>query len=78
VRDFGIGIPLAAQGRVFERFERAVSRQNYPGLGLGLWITKSLVDAMQGQIEVTSELGAGATFTVTLPLAPSAAPGAGP
>jgi signal transduction histidine kinase len=68
VQDHGIGIPRDQQARVFERFERAVSRDNYPGLGLGLWITRALVEAMRGRIELTSEPGAGATFTVTLPV----------
>ena len=67
VRDFGIGIPLDAQRRVFEQFERAVPSKAYPGLGLGLWIARSIVDAMHGTIEVTSAPGVGSTFTVTLP-----------
>ena len=67
VRDEGIGIAADQRMRIFERFERAVSSSNYSGLGLGLWIAKQIVDAHGGQIEVDSELGHGATFTVTLP-----------
>jgi signal transduction histidine kinase len=67
VRDEGIGIAADQRMRIFERFERAVSSSNYSGLGLGLWIAKQIVDAHGGQIEVDSELGRGATFTVTLP-----------
>jgi CheY-like chemotaxis protein len=54
--------------RIFERFERAVSSSNYGGLGSGLWIARQVVDAHAGAIDVDSEPGRGATFTVTLPL----------
>ena len=67
VRDSGIGIARDEHARVFGRFARAVSSGNYGGLGLGLWITKSLVETMRGQVALDSERGAGATFTVTLP-----------
>jgi signal transduction histidine kinase len=67
VRDHGIGIGEEHQARVFRRFERAVSSKRYPGLGLGLWIVKEIVDAMHGRIELESRPGEGATFTVTLP-----------
>jgi signal transduction histidine kinase len=67
VRDEGIGIAADQRMRIFERFGRAVSSSNYSGLGLGLWIAKQIVDAHGGTIEVESELGRGATFTVTLP-----------
>jgi signal transduction histidine kinase len=53
---------------VFERFERATS-SDFGGLGLGLWIARDLVTAMQGTIEVRSEEGRGATFIVELPRA---------
>jgi signal transduction histidine kinase len=69
VEDDGIGIAADTRDRIFERFERAVSSAHYGGLGLGLWIAKQIVDAHGGTIEVHSELGAGATFTVTLPRA---------
>jgi signal transduction histidine kinase len=72
VRDGGIGIAADQKARIFERFERAVSSANYSGLGLGLWIAKRIVDAHGGAIAVESELGEGATFTVTLPLTASA------
>jgi signal transduction histidine kinase len=68
VRDHGIGVASGDQYRIFERFERAVSDRHYGGLGLGLWICRNLVDAMDGSIEVRSEESQGATFTVTLPL----------
>jgi signal transduction histidine kinase len=59
VCDYGIGISPDQHARVFERYERAVSREHYPGLGLGLWITRAIVQAMHGRIDLVSELGAG-------------------
>jgi signal transduction histidine kinase len=69
VKDRGIGIAPDHKERIFERFERAVSSQHFGGLGLGLWIARRVVEAHGGAIEVDSQLGEGAIFTVTLPLA---------
>ncbi len=69
VRDRGLGIAPAEQARIFERFERAVSSRHYGGFGLGLWITRQVVEALGGSIEVDSRPGEGATFTVRLPVA---------
>ncbi len=66
VRDHGIGVSLDDQRRIFDRFERAVSGQRYGGLGLGLWISRRIVEAHQGQIRVESTPGDGATFLVEL------------
>jgi two-component system, NtrC family, sensor kinase len=68
VRDSGIGIAPEDQVRIFERFERAVSEQNYGGLGLGLWLVKQLVLALRGEVSLRSRPGAGTTFRVLLPL----------
>jgi PAS domain S-box-containing protein len=67
VTDRGIGIPLEAHARIFAPFERLVSSRHYGGLGLGLFIVRAIVDALDGTIRVASEPGAGAKFTVTLP-----------
>jgi signal transduction histidine kinase len=67
VTDHGIGIDAENQERLFERFERAVSRRHYGGFGLGLWITRRIVDTMGGRITVESRPGEGSTFRVTLP-----------
>ncbi|MCA9175109.1 MAG: DUF1559 domain-containing protein [Planctomycetales bacterium] len=69
VADTGIGIPADQLPMVFDRFFRGdKSRGHHRGTGLGLAICKSIVKAHGGTIEATSELGAGAAFTVRLPL----------
>jgi PAS domain S-box-containing protein len=67
VRDEGIGIAPEHRGRIFGKFERAVSERHYGGLGLGLHITQQIVGALGGSILVESEVGRGSTFTVELP-----------
>jgi signal transduction histidine kinase len=68
VEDHGIGIDPARRGRLFERFERAVS-ENYGGLGLGLYISRGLVEGHGGSIRCESQHGGGSTFTIELPCA---------
>ncbi|MDI3288690.1 ATP-binding sensor histidine kinase [Polyangium sp. 15x6] len=68
VTDHGIGIDPARQGRIFERFERAVSK-NYGGLGLGLYISRTIAEAHGGTLRVQSEPDVGSTFTLELPCA---------
>ena len=68
VRDEGIGISPDAHLRIFHKFERAVSERHYGGLGLGLYVARTLVEAMGGTIRVESQPGLGATFTMELPL----------
>ena len=70
VSDTGIGIPPAERERLFERFFRsqtALERQ-IQGTGLGLYISKAIVDAHGGRIAVSSAEGEGTTFIVELPL----------
>jgi signal transduction histidine kinase len=67
MKDQGMGIPLEAQKRIFDRFERVTSSSNFGGLGLGLFIVQQIVAAHQGTIAVESEPGEGATFTVRIP-----------
>jgi PAS domain S-box-containing protein len=80
VRDSGIGLLPDDQQRIFLDFEQAdgSSTRKFGGTGLGLAISKRIVERMDGRIAVTSEPGAGATFSFTVPLmaAPADATGA--
>ncbi|HVE81644.1 MAG TPA: HAMP domain-containing sensor histidine kinase, partial [Myxococcales bacterium] len=68
VKDQGIGIAQEDMERIFNRFERVAPSNRYAGLGLGLYISRRVVDAHGGTISVQGAPGAGATFEVTLPL----------
>jgi len=76
VSDTGRGMSIAELEVVFERFSRGSGATGTPGTGLGLSIVKSLVDLHGGTIDVASTPGAGTTFAITLPVAPT--PGAEP
>jgi len=67
VRDRGIGFEPGEHDRIFEKFVRAVPLAHYGGLGLGLYITRQIVEAHGGRISADSTPGEGATFRVTLP-----------
>ncbi len=71
IRDHGIGIAAKDRERIFGRFERAVSTRQYGGLGLGLYISRAIVQALGGDIHVESQPGAGALFIVELPFEPA-------
>lgn len=70
VRDTGIGIPAEKQQVIFERFTQLGNKDRH-GLGLGLYISKLLVEAHNGRIWVESSPGEGSTFKFTLPLQPA-------
>lgn len=74
VRDSGFGIPAKDQAHVFEKFFRADEgrRKGIPGTGLGLFITKQLVEKMNGKIWFSSAEGKGSTFSFSLKAAPGA------
>lgn len=70
VRDHGPGIPPESQRLIFEKFGRVCQDGgSIPGAGLGLYIARSIAEAHGGTLDVESDAGAGATFTVRLPLA---------
>jgi len=71
VRDQGRGIAKEDQERIFKRFERAISKDEVSGLGIGLYISEQIVTLHHGRIWVESELGRGSTFIVELPLIPT-------
>jgi signal transduction histidine kinase len=70
VQDFGIGIDEAYHQRIFERFYQVSDpeERTYPGLGIGLYLSKAILDRHAGSITVTSRKGAGSTFAVALPI----------
>jgi signal transduction histidine kinase len=68
VSDTGVGISKEEQSRIFDEFYQVGRRQAQEGTGLGLALTRRLVELHHGQLRVESEPDAGSTFTVTLPL----------
>jgi PAS domain S-box-containing protein len=67
VIDHGPGIDPAMRQKIFEPFQRASTTEPIPGLGLGLYVVKLIVDGHGGKIAVDSELGQGSKFVVDLP-----------
>ncbi len=68
IQDNGIGILPEDKSQLFEPFHRGRNVSNIPGTGLGLSIVKQFVDLLHGNIEVTSEIDMGTTFTIKLPV----------
>ncbi len=69
IEDTGEGIELNKQQEIFEAFTQVSARKNYiEGTGLGLPITKQLIDLMDGHINIKSEPGKGSIFTIEIPL----------
>jgi len=68
VEDCGIGIPEDKLARIFEEFYRIEQKEGISGTGLGLTVVKEIIEAHNGTISVTSEIGKGSRFTVTIPL----------
>ena len=71
VQDFGNGIIKTQQDKIFERFYRVTGNNlhTYPGLGLGLFIAKEIIDRHNGKIWFESEEGKGSIFYFSLPIA---------
>ena len=70
VIDQGFGIPAEDLSKVFDKFyqSRNTLKKNIHGIGLGLYISKQIVEAHGGSITVKSQLGEGSTFTITIPV----------
>jgi signal transduction histidine kinase len=67
VTDRGAGIPREMQDQIFQPFERELSARNYGGLGLGLYIVRTIVNGLGGRLSVESEPETGSTLIVELP-----------
>jgi hypothetical protein len=69
VRDTGPGIPPESQGMVFEKFKQLEDclTKSHGGTGLGLALVKQLAEHLGGEVSLSSEVGTGSVFTVTLP-----------
>jgi two-component system sensor histidine kinase KdpD len=75
VADRGVGIDLSEQELIFERFYRATAlSQQTSGTGMGLAISRAIIEAHHGELTVTSQLGEGSVFAFTLPVASTLAP----
>jgi len=68
VKDEGIGIAPDLLPYIFDKYKRSAGDANPKGIGLGLYIVKMIVESLDGQVQVTSELGKGTTFTIYLPV----------
>ncbi|MGE3683919.1 MAG: ATP-binding protein [Bdellovibrionales bacterium] len=68
IKDHGPGIPESLRKRLFQRFERGVALAHFGGLGLGLFIAKSLVEAHHGRIYLAPEAETGSRFVIELPV----------
>ena len=79
VADTGIGIPQENLSRIFDAFEQAdlTASNRYEGVGLGLAISRTIVERMNGTIAVESEVRRGSRFTVTIPMPDAKIPAAG-
>ena len=76
VQDFGMGIDKTHHEKIFERFYQVTDpeEKTYPGLGIGLYISREIVTRHQGRMWVESRKGEGANFFVALPLLKSDEP----
>jgi signal transduction histidine kinase len=69
VCDSGVGIPAEEQAVIFEPFRRGSRAGTVGGVGIGLALSRQLAEAMGGTVGVSSRIGQGSTFSVTLPAA---------
>ncbi|MEO6420889.1 MAG: ATP-binding protein, partial [Polyangiaceae bacterium] len=67
IHDRGIGIPRDKQDHIFDPYERAVSTRHYGGIGLGLYIVRTILDGLGGSVSLESDPGVGTKITIELP-----------
>jgi signal transduction histidine kinase len=72
VRDWGLGIPVERRDNLFDRFYQAHGEGHFGGLGLGLYVSRQIVELHGGSIEADFPANGGSRFIVTLPVAPLA------
>jgi PAS domain S-box-containing protein len=70
VSDKGVGISLEDQNNLFQPYYRVGKNKGIPGVGLGLAVSKKIIEAHGGQISITSQLGQGSTFSINIPNIP--------
>jgi len=76
IEDTGVGIPEADMGRIFDGFYRGKAAESgTSGAGIGLAVTKRIVDVHGGSVTAESEPGRGSTFVITLPATETSPPG---
>ena len=68
VRDYGTGIPEAERRQIFDRFYQAHAWQHYGGMGIGLFVSREIVEMHGGTISVEQPEGLGSRFVVRLPV----------
>ncbi|HNH52199.1 MAG TPA: ATP-binding protein, partial [Nitrosomonas sp.] len=68
IEDNGPGLPLRQEDKIFEKFARGETESNKPGVGLGLALCKTIIEAHGGKISAENRVDGGARFIVTLPL----------
>ena len=68
ITDNGIGIEKEEIPKIFGRFYRSLSVADQPGVGIGLFLAREIIQAQKGYIKVASETGKGSTFSVFLPV----------
>lgn len=76
VQDFGIGIEKEHLNHIFDRFHRVSDpeEKTYPGLGIGLYIAREIIQRHGGKLTVESKKGEGSLFSFTLPATPDTLP----